>query len=754
MKSISRDFMRLIKLFNRQNFVAQVLEGMIIGFILGQVLPDKAADYLSPIGNGFIRLFQMPVLPFISLSLIAGVGRLEMNQAGRLLIRAGAVLVCFWVLILLTVCLIPLGFPDWQQGSFYQPSLLETGESFDLVELFIPSNPFEAFAQTQIPAIVLFSLMLGIALIRIPKRKELIKIFDTLCSGLLKISTTISKLTPIGVLAIVASSANKIDASQIPRIGVYVAIQAGIALLLTFLIIPLIIQGLTPFKAKQIINRFKNPLLIAFATANMLVVLPSIINTVKQLILEEKRKAQHIDIHNPSANSGLIKEIELPIELLTPLALVFPGMGRIVSIAFIPFSEWMAGRPLIIEAYPEFLLTGLASTFMEGVMAMTFMINRLSLSNQLVDLYVTLDQTIIARLGTLLECCSVFSLVVISTWISLENQQEQQRRLLPAALSYLSIPLFIAMINAIFNRVPAPINWEKEQLLSQGFAVAKGPAKINLSDTKISDPGSWQRIKEQGIIHYCIMRNDYPMSYRNYAGNLVGMDVEIGLLFAEEMGLKPKFKLFKSFNNRTSKNAEITKNFFASHNCDMTLSNIITSNKVISKFLPTRSLRNLSLSFLSKQRQFSNIKQWNDLKKHKRLRIGILKGKNLVNSTLSQAAPEAIFIRQRTKRLLIEALKNNQVDLVLMTTEKASAWTVLDPTLRITVPMPVQHVPKQRVLPLEAETLLRIWDDWIFFQYTTGVTEKIFDHWVKGIPVKSHNESRTGQSGLPAKQRT
>ncbi|WP_066906408.1 MULTISPECIES: cation:dicarboxylate symporter family transporter [unclassified Synechococcus] len=748
MKSISRDFMQLIKRFNRQNFAAQVIEGMGVGFILGQLLPDQATTYLSPVGNGFIRLFQMPVLPFISLSLIAGVGRLEMHQAGRLLIRAGAVLVFFWALILLTVCLIPLGFPDWQQGSFYQPSLLETGESFDLVELFIPSNPFEAFAQTQIPAIVLFSLMLGIALIRIPKRKSLIKIFDTLCSGLLKISTTISKFTPLGVLAIVASSANKIGSSQIPRIGIYVALQAGIALLLTFLILPLIVQGLTPFKAKKIINRFKNPMLIAFATANMLVVLPSIINIIKQLILEEKRKVHHISTHNQSANSALIKEIELPIELLTPLALVFPGMGRIASIAFIPFSEWMTGRPLIIEAYPEFLLTGLASTFMEGVMAMTFMINRLNLSNQLVDLYVTLDQTIIARLGTLLECSSVFSLVIISTWISLGNTHEQQQRLLPAAISYLSIPLFIATINAIFNRVPAPVNWEKEQMLSQGFAVAKGTAKIDLSHTKISEPGSWQRIKKQGIIHYCIMRNDYPMSYKNSSGNLVGLDIEIGLLFAEEMGLKPEFKLFKSFNKPIGKSTKLSKNFFASHNCDMTLSNVITSHKVISKFLSTRSLRDLSLSFLSKQPQFSTIKQWNDLKKYKTLRIGILEGKNLVDSTLSQAAPEAIFIRQRTNRLLIEALNNNQVDLVLMTTEKASAWTVLEPSLRITVPMPVQQVPKQRILPLEAKTLLRIWDDWMFFQYTTGATEKIFDHWVKGIPVQSLNESTRGQSNL------
>ncbi|MFL0774062.1 MAG: cation:dicarboxylase symporter family transporter, partial [Prochlorococcus sp.] len=86
---------------------------MLLGLAAGLLLPHSIVSLLAPIGDGFLRLFQMPVLPFLSLSLIAGVGRLNMDQAGRLLLRAASVLMGFWAVVLLAVLLMPLGFPNW-----------------------------------------------------------------------------------------------------------------------------------------------------------------------------------------------------------------------------------------------------------------------------------------------------------------------------------------------------------------------------------------------------------------------------------------------------------------------------------------------------------------------------------------------------------------------------------------------------------------------------------------------------------------
>ena len=96
--------MQPLRWFVKQNLAIQIFEGLLLGLAAGQLLPHSIVSLLAPIGDGFLRLFQMPVLPFLSLSLIAGVGRLNMDQAGRLLcclglwwclLRLGSVCCCF-----------------------------------------------------------------------------------------------------------------------------------------------------------------------------------------------------------------------------------------------------------------------------------------------------------------------------------------------------------------------------------------------------------------------------------------------------------------------------------------------------------------------------------------------------------------------------------------------------------------------------------------------------------------------------------
>ena len=89
-----------LRWFLRQILAAQILEGLVAGILVGRLLPATALGPLTDLGEGFIRLFQMPVLPFLSISLIAGVGHLQLGQASRLLVRSALVLLSFWLVVL------------------------------------------------------------------------------------------------------------------------------------------------------------------------------------------------------------------------------------------------------------------------------------------------------------------------------------------------------------------------------------------------------------------------------------------------------------------------------------------------------------------------------------------------------------------------------------------------------------------------------------------------------------------------------
>ena len=351
----------------QQNLSTQIFVGLVLGILVGLFLGEMAS-WFAFLGDIFIRLFQMPVIPYIIVSLIGSLGRLNYAQAKSIFIKGGIVILVFWAITLLIVILFPLGFPSWKSAAFFSTSLLDEGKSFSLVELFIPFNPFHSMANTIIPSVVLFSIGTGLALITVENKQELLKGLDTLSEALLKITQFVAKLTPFGVFAIAANAAGTLPLQAFQRLQVYIIIQAAIALILSFWVIPGLIAALTPLKYKNIITAYRTPLITAFATGNLLIVLPLIIARSRELLLS---------LDASEEKNAL--EIDSPLEVLVPVSFTFPSMGKLLSLAFIPFATWYGGNTFPIAQYPTFLVAGLASFFGDGTTAMRFLLNLLGL---------------------------------------------------------------------------------------------------------------------------------------------------------------------------------------------------------------------------------------------------------------------------------------------------------------------------------------------------------------------------------------
>src|SRR5262245_61966881 len=76
----------------RMSLSTQVLVGLVLGLLAGVVFGERMAP-LHGVGRAFILLLQMPVLPYITLSLITGLGQLNYQQVKMLAIKAGSLLV-------------------------------------------------------------------------------------------------------------------------------------------------------------------------------------------------------------------------------------------------------------------------------------------------------------------------------------------------------------------------------------------------------------------------------------------------------------------------------------------------------------------------------------------------------------------------------------------------------------------------------------------------------------------------------------
>ena len=188
---------------------ARVVIALVLGVIIGFIFGDLAQTS-KWIGDLFVRLIRMLVIPLIFTSLVAGV--VSMGDPKRLG-TIGLKTIGLYLTTTLFAIIIGLGL-----GSIFQP-----GQGMDLtgVEPFIsgnastsvtdqlfgiiPENPISSLANGQVLPVIFFSILLGIGIIMGgEKTKSLGDVFSSAAEAVLKIAHLVMQLAPYGVLSLIA----------------------------------------------------------------------------------------------------------------------------------------------------------------------------------------------------------------------------------------------------------------------------------------------------------------------------------------------------------------------------------------------------------------------------------------------------------------------------------------------------------------------------------------------------------------------
>src|SRR5262245_34589316 len=262
-----------------------ILSGLVLGVLAG-LLFGELVQPLDFVADAFIRLLQMAVLPYIVASLTAAVGRLAPGEARFLARAGGGLLVLLWAVVMAVVLVMPLAFPVRGHPGFFSTTAAAPHETFDLVHLYIPDNPFRSLSDNVVPAVVLFCLVLGTALIGLPKREPLIALADVLTRALERVNGFIARLMPLGVFAIAATAAGTLGFDDLGRIQVFVVTYVAFTCLITFWIIPSVVAALTCLSRRRVLGSARDMLTAAFSTGSMLLVLPALTSASRELATE------------------------------------------------------------------------------------------------------------------------------------------------------------------------------------------------------------------------------------------------------------------------------------------------------------------------------------------------------------------------------------------------------------------------------------------------------------------------------------
>src|SRR5262249_61864716 len=95
------------------------------------------------------------------------------------------------------------------------------------------------------------------------------------------VTNFVSKLTPIGVFAVVASAAGTMRLEDLSKLQVYLWTYVAIALVLTLWVLPALIMSCTTLTYRQVVGQTQDVLITAFATGRALIFLPLILEPTK-----------------------------------------------------------------------------------------------------------------------------------------------------------------------------------------------------------------------------------------------------------------------------------------------------------------------------------------------------------------------------------------------------------------------------------------------------------------------------------------
>ena len=691
----------------RDSVFAQILIAVILGIACG-VFFGELVSGLQIVGDAYVRLLLMSVLPYVVAALVSGIGRLNPAWAGRIGLRAAGLMAILWVVSIATVLVVPLAFPPWEAGSYFSPSLLEGAKTFDPVKAYLPVNIFESLSNMEVPAVVVFCVALGIALIYVPAKNALLEICDNLIDALGRIAGAVVKLAPIGIFAIAASSAGTLRVEELDRLQVFFGTFLVASVVLGFFTLPMLVAGSTPFKYKKVVGHSVVAMLTAFATGTVLVVLPMIAETCKELVREQNLETE---------------ETTSSIDVMVPAAYSLPSAGTLLGLSFVLFSAWFVGAPLSVAQYGTFSVVGGMSAFGSMVVALPYLLDFYRLPSDLFQLYL-LASVFTVRLATGLA--AMHGMVLCLLVASAVTGKLSWRRLAQSALLGVVVAGVVLWLSGFVFRALVPHQSGQSKIFlnakpSEPVAVdklARPAPPLSESDRRRE---RLTVILDRKSMRVGVPSDVLPFVFENSSGELVGFDMELLRDLAMDLGVK-----LEVAHVDWSRRGELLEN----GSIDLLGGGIVITPDNVRIGTFTKSYMDQTAALIVADHRRSEFATLESVREIPDLTIAVVNAYYL--ERIERTLPNARTILVDSVEPFLKG-ELPQADALLYSAEAGSAWTILYPRYAVMVPQGLRtQVPTGFMVPLRSERFYDFMNTWLELKLKNGQIAAAYDRWILG----------------------
>jgi ABC-type amino acid transport substrate-binding protein len=348
----------------------------------------------------------------------------------------------------------------------------------------------------------------------------------------------------------------------------------------------------------------------------------------------------------------------------------------------------------------------------------------------LFQVFLTVD-VIGSRFGTLVAALHILAIALIGTYAL---QGRVRLRPVPlirfAVVSVILLAAALLGIRAFYSHVYVAA-YSMDEVLT-GLALVEEPqphvVHRDLPEElrrQAGAPSDLATIRQRGVLRACFVPDDYPSSFFNTAGDLVGFDIEVAHRFAGLLDMPIDFLAVQSVDEAAS--------YLDNGYCDVFMSLFSISPSRTERFAMTSPVRREPIALIVRDHRRSVFRTWRTIREMPQLRVAV-SGGSVIRSHVERFLPSATVVPLESVAE-IEAILGNlesDIDAIVRYAEEAAAWSIRFPHYSFITPSPTVFVPAGYAVASGNLSLLEYLEIWLLNAEASGTLDALYRYWMLG----------------------
>lgn len=271
----------------------QILCGMLLGTLFGAIGGEESVSYVAWLGQLFVRLLKMIIVPLVLTSIVSGVasvggggnlGRLFSKTMGYYLLSSALAVFAGLLMVNLIQPGVGAQFTDVEKKDL--PELSTPSSPQELLLDIVPENVVAAAAKPSMLSVIFFAILLGMSIASLPEKERLLltNFVEAAFQAMMKLTQGVIRFAPIGVFGLIARVVGESGFEAFRALAWYMlTIASGLAIHL-FITLPLLLMILGKIKPSIHFRNMAEPLTMAFSTSSSGATLPVTLEAVEKKV--------------------------------------------------------------------------------------------------------------------------------------------------------------------------------------------------------------------------------------------------------------------------------------------------------------------------------------------------------------------------------------------------------------------------------------------------------------------------------------